>query len=80
MLALLTRLLQLLLWFVLTFAVAQKSVSAPEKPVLLTAYAAKPCSPWQGEHLHLKDPPVPMRLSPGPERWPRDCDVHPSQT
>jgi len=59
MLASLTCLLQLLLWFVLTFTVAQKSMSAPKKPVALTAHAAKPWPPWRGKHLHLKDPPLP---------------------
>lgn len=65
MLTPLTRLLQLLLWFVLTFAVAQKSVSAPKQPLPLTAHAAKPRPPWRGEHLHLKDPLLPCHCSQG---------------
>lgn len=76
-LAPLTCLLQLLLWFVLTFAVAQKSESAPEKPTSLTAHTAML---WPRRPPSFERPPAPVPLSLGPERWLRDCDVHPSRT
>lgn len=64
-LAPLTCLLQLLLWFVLTFPAAQKSVSAPEKPVTPDSHTTKPWLPRREENLRLKEPLLPCHSFQG---------------